>query len=200
MADEETFCSNPDCKHARLAHFAPKGCMMPGCACPRTYGNDEPEAAAATPAPAPAATMIPSVEPGMQLVRVPADFVLYQCKIGPGKMLCLPLPRDLSTVEAYRISAFIFTQVDDEDATLTNVARAARAMGLGIAVAETRLAGPVKAWPCECGHGKDKHPNIGSDFRALLPCSECSCKQFQPIVTEAEPRIEPTKVEDSSDV
>lgn len=40
------------------------------------------------------------------------------------------------------------------------------------------------SWPCECGHGKAQHPNIGSDFRALVPCQEsgCGCPQFKPAV------------------
>lgn len=54
------------------------------------------------------------IDGSSQSVKVPANYVLYQCKVGPGKFVCLPLPPELTYAEAARISRFVLTQTDDE--------------------------------------------------------------------------------------
>jgi hypothetical protein len=120
MTDETGFCTNPDCQHATIGHFAPRGCMMPGCQCKRTYGNEDAPGGTEAAAPAPVSDAV------TQTVKVPFGFVLYQCKIGPGKFVCLPLPPSMSFDEANRISRFVLTQADDEGPMRTLIEQAKR--------------------------------------------------------------------------
>lgn len=48
-------------------------------------------------------------------VIVPADFVLYACKLSRGRFVQIPLPLDLSIADVERIHAFLLTQVDDPE-------------------------------------------------------------------------------------
>lgn len=57
----------------------------------------------------------PAVEhEGMQPVFVPADFVIYKCKISKGRVIDVPLPRDFTQADRARLNAFLETQVDDD--------------------------------------------------------------------------------------
>jgi hypothetical protein len=56
----------------------------------------------------------PPVSPGMQLVEVPADFIVYPCKIGKGRVIKIPLPAEFTKSEVERLYAFLLTQIDDE--------------------------------------------------------------------------------------
>ena len=47
-------------------------------------------------------------------ITVPADFIVYQCKISKGRFLEIPLPREFTKAEVERLHAFLLTQVDDE--------------------------------------------------------------------------------------
>jgi hypothetical protein len=51
---------------------------------------------------------------GMQTLRVPADFVIYKCKIGKGRVIDIPLPPTFTKADVKRLNAFLETQVDDE--------------------------------------------------------------------------------------
>jgi hypothetical protein len=58
----------------------------------------------------------PSVEhppPGMQTLKVPADFVIYKCKISGGRIIEVPLPPEFTKVDATKLHAFLLTQIDD---------------------------------------------------------------------------------------
>ena len=57
---------------------------------------------------------------GMQVVHVPADFVIYKCKIGKGRVIDIPLPPNFTKAEAGKLYAFLQTQVDDDDAASQN--------------------------------------------------------------------------------
>ncbi len=115
MTDETAYCTNPDCNHARIGHFAPKGCMMPGCQCTRTYGNED-APGGATPAPAPATpTSSSTSSPGSQVLTIPADCIVSPCKVGPGRFVPVVVPLHLSKAEAQRLTAFILGQADDSE-------------------------------------------------------------------------------------
>ena len=51
---------------------------------------------------------------GTQSVVVPADYIIYRCKISGGRVIEVPLPRDFTTSDAEKMYAFLKTQVDDE--------------------------------------------------------------------------------------
>jgi hypothetical protein len=53
--------------------------------------------------------------PGTQAITVPADFIIYRCKIGKGRIIEIPLPPDFKTADVKRLYAFLKTQVDDVD-------------------------------------------------------------------------------------
>ncbi len=63
--------------------------------------------------PGPAITASPP--PRTQAVMVPADFVLYACKLSRGRFVQIPLPLELTRVDVERIHAFLLTQVDDPE-------------------------------------------------------------------------------------
>ncbi len=50
-----------------------------------------------------------------QTITVPADFIVYKCKIGKGRVIEIPLPPQFSKAEVGRLYAFLQTQVDDDD-------------------------------------------------------------------------------------
>lgn len=113
MADETSFCSNPDCKHATIGHFA-KGCMMPGCKCPRTYGNEEnAPGTESTPASPPAAGTSSAAPAGM--VAIPPDCIVSPCKVSAGRFVLVIVPLRLSKAEAQRLISFILSQADDSE-------------------------------------------------------------------------------------
>lgn len=68
---------------------------------------------AAVGAPSGASLSVASPE-GTKVVHVPSDFVVYRCKIGPGKVIEIPLPPSFTKREMARLTAFLETQVDDE--------------------------------------------------------------------------------------
>lgn len=51
--------------------------------------------------------------PGTQTIRVPADFVIYKCKISGGRIIEIPLPPKFATADVNRLHAFLLTQIDD---------------------------------------------------------------------------------------
>ncbi len=53
--------------------------------------------------------------PGMQTVLVPADFIIYRCKIGKGRVIEIPLPPEFTQTDVKRLYAFLQTQVDDSE-------------------------------------------------------------------------------------
>lgn len=112
MANETEICSNPDCNHARIGHFAPTGCMMPGCHCPRTYGNaDAPPGTTSGPTPATPASSASA--PTGPVLNLPADCIVSPCKISPGRFVPVVVPLHLSKAEAQRLIAFILSSADD---------------------------------------------------------------------------------------
>lgn len=57
----------------------------------------------------------PSASPsGMQTMKVPADFIIYKCKIGGGKIIDIALPPTFRQVDVDKLHAFLKTQIDDE--------------------------------------------------------------------------------------
>ncbi len=52
---------------------------------------------------------------GMQTLSVPADFVIYKCKIGGGRVINIPLPPAFTKTDMKRLHAFLETQVDEEE-------------------------------------------------------------------------------------
>jgi hypothetical protein len=52
--------------------------------------------------------------PGMQVLKVPQDFVIYKCKISGGRIIEIPLPPKFATADVDRLHAFLLTQIDDE--------------------------------------------------------------------------------------
>lgn len=84
-------------------------------------GGEPPAAAPSAPLPEPKIDVppptaaAPSVErAGMQAVWVPSDYLIYKCKIGKGRVLDIPLPREFTKADVKRLTAFLDTQVDDE--------------------------------------------------------------------------------------
>lgn len=114
MADETAYCTNPDCNHARIGHFAPNGCMMPGCKCNRTYGNED-VPPGTTPAPAPAAAPLPTSSTAAPGLVIPADCIVSPCKVSAGRFVPVIVPLHLSKSEANRLIAFILAQTDDAE-------------------------------------------------------------------------------------
>lgn len=57
-----------------------------------------------------------NVPPGAQSLNVPADFIIYKCKISGGRVLEIPLPPKFLSADAARLFQFLKTQVDDEGA------------------------------------------------------------------------------------
>lgn len=53
--------------------------------------------------------------PGMKTVSVPADYVIYKCKISKGQILEIPLPRQFRKMDVERLHAFLLTQMDEEE-------------------------------------------------------------------------------------
>lgn len=47
-------------------------------------------------------------------IQVPADFVIYKCKIGGGRVIDIPLPPKFTRADVKRLHAFLETQVDDD--------------------------------------------------------------------------------------
>jgi hypothetical protein len=45
--------------------------------------------------------------PGMQLLKVPQDFVIYKCKISGGRIIEIPLPPKFATSDVNRLHAFL---------------------------------------------------------------------------------------------
>jgi hypothetical protein len=60
---------------------------------------------------------MPPVKSGMQNVEVPADFIVYPCKIGKGRIIKIPLPPEFTRSEVERLYAFLLTQIDDDVTT-----------------------------------------------------------------------------------
>lgn len=85
--------------------ITPNGAIMLGGTAPRA--DEKPDK--------PASDM-PRPPSGMQHVSVPADFIIYRCKISGGRVLEIPLPPDFKQTDANRMHAFLLTQVDDADA------------------------------------------------------------------------------------
>jgi hypothetical protein len=52
---------------------------------------------------------------GGQTINVPADYIVYKCKISGGRVLEVPLPRDFTKRDVDRLTAFLQTQVDEEE-------------------------------------------------------------------------------------
>jgi hypothetical protein len=50
---------------------------------------------------------------GMQAVYVPANFIIYKCKLAKGRVIDIPLPPEFTTAEMEKLYAFLKTQVDD---------------------------------------------------------------------------------------
>lgn len=62
----------------------------------------------------PAPPSVPEVErSGMQTLQVPADFIIYKCKLGKGRVIDIPLPPEFTKAEVDRLYAFLQTQVDE---------------------------------------------------------------------------------------
>ena len=55
--------------------------------------------------------------PASKTVMVPADFIVYRCKIRKGTVIELPLPPDLMMSDVERMYAFLKTQADDDEST-----------------------------------------------------------------------------------
>jgi hypothetical protein len=53
--------------------------------------------------------------PHTQAVLVPADFVVYRCKIGGGRVIQVALPPRFSARDAALIYGFLLSQVDEEE-------------------------------------------------------------------------------------
>jgi len=53
--------------------------------------------------------------PATQTITVPADFIIYRCKIGKGRVIEIPLPPEFTTAEVERVHAFLKTQVDEPE-------------------------------------------------------------------------------------
>lgn len=54
---------------------------------------------------------------GIQVIKVPADFIVYKCKISGGRIIEIPLPPKFTTADVDKLHAFLKTQIDDEDTT-----------------------------------------------------------------------------------
>jgi hypothetical protein len=52
-------------------------------------------------------------DPGMQKIFVPADFIVYKCKLSGGRVIEIPLPPAFTKADMARLNAFLQTQVDD---------------------------------------------------------------------------------------
>lgn len=61
------------------------------------------------------ASETPEPPPNSKALLVPADFVIYKCKITGGRIIDLPLPPDFSSSDVKRLHAFLQTQVDDDE-------------------------------------------------------------------------------------
>jgi hypothetical protein len=47
-------------------------------------------------------------------ITVPADFIVYKCKISQGRVIEIPLPSGFTQADVKRLHAFLLTQVDDD--------------------------------------------------------------------------------------
>jgi hypothetical protein len=56
----------------------------------------------------------PPPPPGTKTMTVPADFVIYKCKISGGQFLDIALPPKFRKVDVDKLHAFLQTQIDDE--------------------------------------------------------------------------------------
>jgi hypothetical protein len=81
---------------------------------PRTAAEEKPKDKP------PAAEQEQSDGQKFQTVRVPADFVIYKCKIGKGRVIDIPLPPSFTKAEVKRLTAFLETQVDEEEDSESN--------------------------------------------------------------------------------
>lgn len=52
--------------------------------------------------------------PGTQMMTVPADFIIYRCKIGGGRIIDIALPPKFRQTDVDKLHAFLKTQIDDE--------------------------------------------------------------------------------------
>lgn len=53
--------------------------------------------------------------PGVKSIKVPAEFVIYRCKLSGGRVIEIPLPQKFTRADVGRLHAFLLTQVDDEE-------------------------------------------------------------------------------------
>jgi hypothetical protein len=49
-----------------------------------------------------------------QTIEVPADFIVYRCKISGGRVIEIPLPPKFSQADVARLNAFLQTQIDED--------------------------------------------------------------------------------------
>lgn len=49
----------------------------------------------------------------VQMMQVPADYIIYKAKLTGGRVIDFPLPHKFSAADADRLCAFLRTQVDE---------------------------------------------------------------------------------------
>jgi hypothetical protein len=52
---------------------------------------------------------------GMQVLRVPQDFIIYRCKLSGGRVIDVPLPPKFKKSDLTKLTNFLGTQVDDDE-------------------------------------------------------------------------------------
>lgn len=52
--------------------------------------------------------------PDAKTIEVPADFIVYRCKISGGRVIEIPLPPKFSKADVSRLTAFLETQIDED--------------------------------------------------------------------------------------
>jgi hypothetical protein len=57
----------------------------------------------------------PAAPAGTQTLHVPADFIVYKCKLSRGRVIDIPLPPDFTAADVKRMNAFLETQIDDAE-------------------------------------------------------------------------------------
>lgn len=55
-----------------------------------------------------------AADPDVKTIEVPADFIVYRCKISKGRVIEIPLPPAFSKADVARLNAFLETQIDDD--------------------------------------------------------------------------------------
>ena len=50
-----------------------------------------------------------------QTLIVPADYIIYKCKLSGGRVIDVPLPRKFSSADVDRLHNFLKTQIDDDE-------------------------------------------------------------------------------------